>query len=78
MDYGEWGDAWLWSLTPSSLRRLLEPVFGREQIDVRFEGNVLVATAFLQGLAASELTEEEFAVRDPQFPVIVTARVRKA
>jgi hypothetical protein len=78
VDQGEWGGTWFWSLTAASLGRLLESVFRREDIDVQTHGNVLVATAFLHGLADSELTDEEFAQTDPHYPVIVTARVRKA
>jgi glycosyltransferase involved in cell wall biosynthesis/SAM-dependent methyltransferase len=77
VDQGEWGGVWFWSFTPASLGRLLEGTFGREQIEIQSHGNVLVATAFLHGLADSELTPEEFAASDPHYPVIVTARVRK-
>ena len=37
-------------------------------------GNVLVATAFLQGLAAEELTEEQLTFADPDFEVLVGVR----
>jgi len=77
IDRGEWGDTWFWSLTPAAVRRLLG---GREWSDLRVEshGNVLAATAFLQGLAADELTLDELSTRDLAYPVIVTARVARA
>lgn len=77
VDQGDWGGVWFWSFTPASLGHLLEGTFGRGQIEIQSHGNVLVATAFLHGLADSELTAEEFAANDPHYPVIVTARVRK-
>jgi hypothetical protein len=40
-------------------------------------GNVLSCAAFLYGMAAEELSPEELRVSDPQFPLIVAARVYK-
>lgn len=45
--------------------------------EVEAWGNILSATAFLQGIAARELTEEELHYRDSMFEVLVTLRVRK-
>lgn len=78
VDRGEWGASWHWSLTPLSLRRLLEERFGAPDIEVECHGSVLTAAAFLYGLAAEELTEAEIAANDPRYPVIVAARARKA
>lgn len=78
VDQGEWGGTWFWSLTPASLGRLLSDAFGADGVALEAHGNVLTATAFLHGLAAEELSEEEFAVADPSYPVIVAARVAKA
>ncbi|HSP23888.1 MAG TPA: methyltransferase domain-containing protein, partial [Saliniramus sp.] len=77
IDRGEWGDTWYWSLTPAAVRRLLG---GPEWSDLHVEshGNVLAATAFLQGLAADELTPEELSTCDLAYPVIVTARAVRA
>jgi SAM-dependent methyltransferase len=77
VDQGEWGETWFWSLTPSSLSRLLKVEFGEEAVTVETFGNVMTAVAFLHGLATSELSPEEIAFRDPQYPVIVAARVHK-
>lgn len=77
IDKGEWGDTWFWSFTPASLRRLMTDQFGKGAVDVASYGNVLTATAFLYGLAESDLRPREYHVQDPQYPVIVTARVVK-
>ena len=39
---------------------------------------MLVATAFIQGLAAEELTAEELDLYDERFQIVVTGRVEKA
>lgn len=77
VDRGEWQDIWFWSFTPASLRRLMSEQFGDHAVGVRNYGNVLTATAFLYGLAESDLTPQDYDYNDPQFPVIVAARVQK-
>lgn len=77
IDSGEWGDIWFWSFTQASLRRLMAEQFGPGAVETMVYGNVLTATAFLYGLAETELRPHEFHVCDPQYPVIVTARVTK-
>ncbi len=77
IDRGEWGDSWYWALSPAALRRLLEARFGPERVDVSAYGNVLVATAFLYGLAEHELSAAEFDAYDPHCPVLVAGRARK-
>ena len=56
IDRGEWGRTWFWSFTPVALRRLFGDVFGEDAVMIEEYGNVLSATAFLQGLAVEELT----------------------
>jgi glycosyltransferase involved in cell wall biosynthesis/SAM-dependent methyltransferase len=73
----EWSRCWCWSLTPISARRLFAEVFPAEAVEVEAHGNVLAATAFLQGLCAGELREEELAHRDPSYPLLVTVRAVK-
>jgi SAM-dependent methyltransferase len=72
-----WGPTWYWSFTHASVSRLLAAVF--EPGHCRFEthGNVLAAVAFLQGLAAEELSPDELSSSDPDYPVIITALARK-
>ena len=41
-------------------------------------GNILTNTAFLHGLAAEELSDEEFGATDPYFPAVTGIRARKS
>jgi len=73
---GRWGD--YWRLTDRSARWLFERQFGASGISVVQRGNVLSATAFLQGLASSELTRAELGVTDPDYQVSLGIRAVKA
>lgn len=73
----QWAFSWYWGFTALSARRLFATRFPEELIDVRSCGNVLAATAFLQGLAAEELSTKELAVRDPAYPMLITVRAVK-
>ena len=44
---------------------------------VEVAGNVLSAMAFLQGIAAEELTSEELDYRDPDFETLIGIRARR-
>lgn len=66
-----------WRFTRTSLQRLFEAEFADELV-VSTHGNVLLAAAFLYGFAAEELRERELDINDPLFPLVVTARARKA
>jgi SAM-dependent methyltransferase len=78
IDRGEWGSRWCWSFTTVSFTRLFGDVFGPEAVLVEDYGNVLAATAFLQGLAVAELdAAADLDPRDPAYPVILGARARK-
>jgi hypothetical protein len=46
-------------------------VFGDTKCSVETHGNVLAAIAFLQGLAAEELTREELDHLDIDYPVTI-------
>jgi SAM-dependent methyltransferase len=70
--FGEW-----WHFTARSVRRLAEEVFGDGAVEVEAYGNVLTASGFLYGLAASDLTAEELHARDPLYEVIVGLRAVK-
>ncbi len=73
----EWGDSWYWSFTSLSAQRLFEEVFPSANVKVETHGNVLAATAFLQGLATEELRQEELDHRDRSYEVIITVRAMK-
>jgi hypothetical protein len=74
-DMDRWGD--FWRFTDASSRRLFGEVFGESNVDVHTHGNVLVACAFLQGISAGELTQEELDYRDPDYQVTITVRAMK-
>ena len=69
-------DSWCvyWRMTVDSARCLFGEHFPTENLNVQGYGNVLVAMAFLYGLAAEELTPEELNTYDPDYQVLVAAR----
>ena len=73
----EWRDAWCWGFTAVSARKLFEEAFAPADLAVEAHGNVLVAVAFLQGLAVAELTSVELDQHDPLYQVLVTVRAVK-
>ena len=70
----EWQDSWYWNFTTHSLRKLMNETFPRAEVTIESRGNVLAATAFLQGLAAEELRVRELEYNDPQYELIITIR----
>jgi SAM-dependent methyltransferase len=70
--YGEW-----WHYTGRSALRLAEEAFGAGNVETRSFGNVLSASGFLFGLAASDLTSEELAAHDRLYEVTVGVRAVK-
>jgi hypothetical protein len=78
IERGEWRDSWYWSFTVASMTRLFEERFGRANVEVGATGNVLAAVAFLEGLAAEELREEQLRVVDEAYPVCVAIRAVKS
>jgi hypothetical protein len=78
IDRGEWGSRWCWSFTPVSFARLFGDAFGTDAVLVEDYGNVLAATAFLQGLAVEELDPRaDLDPLDHAYPVILGVRARK-
>ena len=74
-DMNRWGDYWRFTIL--SARRLFEEVFPPENVEVQAYGNVLTAVAFLHGLAAEELKQEELDYHDPDYEVLITVRAVK-
>lgn len=66
-----------WRFTGPSAHKLFADVFGAENVTVETLGNVLTATALLHGLVVDELTPDEFAHNDPDYPLIVAVRAFK-
>lgn len=73
-DADRWGD--YWRFTPQGIGRLVAEAFGCQPQVTTF-GNVLAATAMLHGVVAEELSAQELAVVDPDYPVAVGVRVVK-
>jgi SAM-dependent methyltransferase len=73
----EWASTWYWSFTKASARRLFAEAFGPANVQVQTFGNVLAATAFLQGLVVADLTGAELDVRDPEYEVTIAIRAVK-
>jgi SAM-dependent methyltransferase len=66
-----------WRFTELSCRELFGAPFGEAQVEVTSAGNVLAAVAFLEGLAAEELSAGKLSARDPAFPVVILIRAVK-
>jgi hypothetical protein len=74
-DMERWGD--YWRFTTASVRKLLEPVF--ERVEIGSMGNVLAATAFLQGIAVEDLPDPSLLdEKDDDYQVIITVVARKS
>jgi SAM-dependent methyltransferase len=74
-DMERWGD--YWRFTTASMKKLFEPVFG-EGVEIASLGNVLAATAFLQGLAVEDLPDRSLLdEHDDDYQVIITVVARK-
>lgn len=70
-------EKWFWAMTQSAARRLFEERFG-SSVQVEQFGNVLAATAFLQGLALEEVDRSSLDIVDPLYPVITGVRAVKS
>lgn len=73
---GHWQDCW--RFTVPGCRWLLEQSFSPSGVNVDAYGNVLAAVAFLEGLAAEELTTEELDHIDPNYQLLLALRASKA
>lgn len=70
-----WGE--YWRFTAQGASRLFQEYFPKGNCMVEVHGNVLAAIAFLHGLAAEELHEEELDYQDPDYEIVVTVRAIK-
>lgn len=77
LERGRWGEMWYWSFTRPSLRRLFEPLFGADGVEVTSHGNVFSATCMLQGIAVEEVDEAKLDVFDAAYPLLLTVRARR-
>jgi len=74
-DMDRWGD--FWRFTTASAHRLFSEFWPSEGLAVRAHGNVLVAMAYLYGLASVELKTHELEFHDPDYQVLITVRAIK-
>lgn len=74
-DMDRWGD--YWRFTTASAQKLCEDCWPNRPVAITSYGNVLVATAYLHGLASNELRAEELDFRDPDYQVLLTLRATK-
>jgi glycosyltransferase involved in cell wall biosynthesis len=74
-DMERWGH--YWGFTTLSVRRLFEGVFPADHVQIETFGNILTATAFLYGMAAEELKQQEIEHFDPDYEVIIAVRAVK-
>jgi hypothetical protein len=59
------------------VQRLFQDVFSAKNVEIQFHGNVMAAAAFLQGLAAEELHQNELDHSDPHYQMLITVRAVK-
>lgn len=72
-----WGD--YWKFTTASIQRLFSEVFRDENFKVESFGNVLAATAFLQGLSVEDLPDTKLLdYNDPNYQLTITVIATKA
>lgn len=74
-DMDRWGD--YWRFTDLSAKKLFGEIFGQQNVSIETFGNVLVACAFLHGLASCELKQKELNYNDPDYQLMITVRAIK-
>lgn len=73
----QWSRQWYWNFTRLSAARLFQEQFPASCVRVDTQGNLLSALAFLQGLAAQELSPEELAHADERYDVTIAVKAVK-
>ena len=73
-DMEHWGD--YWRFTSLSARLLFEEIFGKN-IQLKAYGNVMAATAFINGLAVEDLRSQELDYCDTDYEVSIAVRAIK-
>ncbi len=74
-DAENWGS--YYSFHEDALKRLFEPLFGKENVKTRVFGNVKTAISLLYGLCCEDLEESDFYKVDEDYPVIIGAVLHK-
>jgi len=74
---GDTFETFYWAFYPRTIASLLSPFFSESEIEIRSHGNLSVCAAFISGLSIQDLSEDDFKVDDPFYPLIITARATK-
>ncbi len=74
-DAKRWGD--YWRLTSQALSRLLSAHFASDDVSLERYGNVLAATAFLQGLSLEDIGAAALEPYDPDYELLIAAVARR-
>jgi len=74
-DVKRWGD--YWRFTDASMKKSFAEVFGKDNVQVDFYGNVLSSIAFLEGISSEELTKKELNYKDKNYQIIITIIAKK-
>lgn len=74
-DMDRWGD--YWRFTTASTQKLFGEFWPSESLSIEAHGNVLVAIAYLLGLASDDLRVDELEFYDPDYQVLITVRAVK-
>ena len=74
---GGGGECWYWNFSEQTALRIFD-LFGTGAIEVEGYGNVFAATAFLHGIAVEEVHASDLDTNDPDYPVLITVKARKA
>jgi glycosyltransferase involved in cell wall biosynthesis/SAM-dependent methyltransferase len=77
LEQGQWRSTWYWGFGPLAIEELFGAMFPQTHLDFKVHGNVLASIAFLQGLAAEELTQKELDHYDELYPLLITVRAVK-
>lgn len=74
-DAERWGSCY--GFHEDAMRKLFVPLFGEENVEIHSYGNVKTATALLWGLCCEDLQESDYDEKDEDYPVIVSAVLKK-
>jgi hypothetical protein len=74
-DMDRWGDYWRFNTL--SAKKMFAEVFGENNVEIDYYGNVLAASALLQGISAEELSSKELMFKDSNYQIIISIKAKK-
>lgn len=75
-DADQWGD--FWRYTPQAALRMFEDVFGKGNVEISTYGNSYAAACLMKGFATEECDAVLLDKVDPDYPVVITLKAKKA